>query len=306
MAAAASHINALAANALHHILLTATTHDNLLRFVAACAHVWGEWWRVVGGSAAYGRGLGAGEERARVLKAITEAIEAEGGTLDLGNQRIGDAGAAALGAALQAMPRVKFAELDLAQNDLTAVGAASLAPALRRPGLRELRLVENPSLGDGGVATLAKALPHTLEDLRLNGTGCGDGGLVALAAVLPALTRLGALYCGENPAATSRGWVALARALPSLPALTRIMLFHNPGMGAEGAAALVAAVTWPNCPWLKHLNVSHCELGDEDRASIKKLNGPRCDDGHRGRRRGGAMGGGMVLGNPYPDLVATA
>ena len=52
-------------HALQHILLTATTHDNLLRFVAACARVCGEWWRVVGGSAAYGRGLGAEEARAR-------------------------------------------------------------------------------------------------------------------------------------------------------------------------------------------------------------------------------------------------
>ena len=39
---------------LQHILLTATTHDNLLRFVAACARVCAEWWRAVGGSAAGG------------------------------------------------------------------------------------------------------------------------------------------------------------------------------------------------------------------------------------------------------------
>ena len=30
---------------LRAILLTAATHDNLLRFVAACARVCGEWWR---------------------------------------------------------------------------------------------------------------------------------------------------------------------------------------------------------------------------------------------------------------------
>ena len=52
MAAAAPHISALPPHALQRILLTATTHDNLLRFVAACARVCAEWWRVVGGSAA--------------------------------------------------------------------------------------------------------------------------------------------------------------------------------------------------------------------------------------------------------------
>ena len=38
--------------ALRRVLLTAVESDNLLRFVAACARVCGEWWRVVGGSAA--------------------------------------------------------------------------------------------------------------------------------------------------------------------------------------------------------------------------------------------------------------
>ena len=140
MAAAAPHISDLPPNALQHILLTATTHDNLLRFVAACARVCGEWWRVVGGSAAYGLGLpqpaGDEDERARLLKAITRALEAEedDSMLRLGSKGIGDAGAAVLGAALQAMPRIRFTKLDLQTSDLTAAGAVSLAPALRRPG----------------------------------------------------------------------------------------------------------------------------------------------------------------------------
>ena len=49
--------------ALRRILLGSS--DNLLRFVAACARVCAEWRRGVGASAAYGRALGAGEERAR-------------------------------------------------------------------------------------------------------------------------------------------------------------------------------------------------------------------------------------------------
>ena len=195
--------------ALRRILLGSS--DNLLRFVAACARVCGEWWRVVGGSAAYGRGLGVGEERTRVLKDITEALENEGEDVDLRDKRIGDAGAAMLGAALQAVPTIRFTNLVLFNNALTAVGAASLAPALRRPwgagGLRTLNVRNNPSLGDAGVAALAKALPPTLEELNVDDTDCGDDGLVALAAALPALTRLTLMSFGGIPAATTRGWV---------------------------------------------------------------------------------------------------
>ena len=123
--------------------------DNLLRFVAACARVCAEWRRVVGGSAAYGLGLPRGRredlpmhlqyndedgERARVLKEITRALETVGEELDLDDDRIGDAGAAVLGAALQAVPRIRFTKLDLQTSDLTAAGAVSLAPALRPPG----------------------------------------------------------------------------------------------------------------------------------------------------------------------------
>ena len=39
MAAAAPHIGALPPIVLRHILLGATAHDNLLRFVATCARV---------------------------------------------------------------------------------------------------------------------------------------------------------------------------------------------------------------------------------------------------------------------------
>ena len=153
--------------ALRRILLGSS--DNLLRFVAACARVCAEWRRVVGGSAAYGLGLprarleedywveydGDDDERARVLKVITRALEREGEELDLEmhQKRIGDAGMAVLGAALQAMPRIRFTTLHLQHNELTAKGAASLVPSLRRPwgdrGLKRLWVNSNP-LGDAG------------------------------------------------------------------------------------------------------------------------------------------------------------
>eukprot|EP01045_Picozoa_sp_COSAG04_P033928 COSAG04_NODE_7217_length_1166_cov_1.135895_2_plen_174_part_01 len=171
MAAAAPHISALPPHVLQHILLAATTHGNLLRFVATCARVCVEWWRVVGGSsAAYGRGLEAGAERPQVLAAITKAMEREGEGFGLYNKSI-DAGAAVVGAALQAMPTIRFTELRLTHNELTVAGVASLAPALRRlwggNGLRYLDLSGNSGLGDAGVGALAKALPPTLDWLNI-------------------------------------------------------------------------------------------------------------------------------------------
>eukprot|EP01045_Picozoa_sp_COSAG04_P007886 COSAG04_NODE_423_length_14604_cov_8.047777_3_plen_310_part_00 len=258
-------------HALHHILLTATTHDNLLRFVAACARVCGEWWRAVGGSAAYGRGLGAGAERWRVLKDITAALEGQGGELDLRNKSIGDAGAAALGAALLAVPTIRFTALDLDSNELTVAGVTSLAPALRRPwgaaGLRVLNVKNNPSLGDAGVAALAKALPPTLRRLLIGSTGCGDDGLVALAAALPASTHFQMLGCNRNPAACARGWAALAGALPSLPALKTLGADGCTGMGSEGAAALAAAM--PQCPRLQTLWVVNCGANEQAKAALR-------------------------------------
>ena len=267
--------------ALRAILLGPS--DNLLRFVAACARVCAEWRRVVGGSAAYGLGLPRGrredlhdgwyegdeDERARMLKAITKALEG-GWHLNIA-ELISDAGAAVLGVALQAMPRIRFPGLYLANNELTAAGATSLAPALRRPwgdgGLQTLWVREQPTLGDAGVAALAKALPPTLETLEFGETGCGDDGLVALAAALPALTRIAGLYLYTNPAATARGWVALAGALPSLPALEELSATGSTGMGSEGAAALAAAL--PQCPRLEAVSVYDCGLDEQAKAALR-------------------------------------
>ena len=70
----------------HILLLTATTHENLLRFVAACARVCADWRWVVGGSVAYGLALpwvwregvcywrDEDDERARVLMALDEML----------------------------------------------------------------------------------------------------------------------------------------------------------------------------------------------------------------------------------------
>jgi len=206
------HINDLPEPALRGILLTSVQAENLLRYLSACARVCCEWRRVVVESRAYARGLGRGSRRSRILKDVAKAVDTG---LHLPRKQIGDTSVATLAAALQAMPRIRFEYFNLDRNKLGAPAAASLAPTLRLPwgkrGLRRLILSDNRELGDAGVATLAAALPRSLEQLSLREIGCGDDGFAALAAAIPNLQRLRALDCNSNVAGV-RGWSALASA----------------------------------------------------------------------------------------------
>ena len=145
--------------ALRRVLLTAVETPNLLRYVAACARVCAEWWRVVGGSAAYGRALG--EERAEVLKAISGALDKGGQRLYLCGKRLCTAGGAALGAALAAMPSpLPYEAMRLDGNDLTDAGMAPIAAAIgggRAPHLKLLDVGDN-ELGAEGMRALWAAL----------------------------------------------------------------------------------------------------------------------------------------------------
>jgi hypothetical protein len=298
-------IGDLPAPALQCILLTAVRTDNLLRYVAACASVCATWRRVVAGSAAYGLGLPRSrsrpvpdyswltkhhaeddDERARVLKTITWGLEQDPvHGLRVGHLRVG-AGMAALGAALQAMPQIRFTRLDVGDGDLSAAGVASLVPALRRPwgdgGLRRFHVNcsgsdRRCSVGDAGMKALTGVLPPTLEWLSFEGTGCSDDGFEALAVALPALTQLELLWCGDNPGVGARGWTALAGALPSLPALREVIATHNTQLEPKGAAALLAAV--PRCSSLASCSVNLEGLASEIVVAFKALTR---DDDHPG------------------------
>ena len=227
-------INDLPTNVLTNILLSATTHADLLAHVALCACVHPEWRRAVMGSAAYGHGIvgrsaiagaavaqiTAATERARVLRELSAALRQAkaDGKLDLGAAYAGDAGIRALDAAVRALPSpLALTELRLEGCLLTAAGMATIAGLMRdgRLGsqLKELHVPGN-DLGDAGVTALAAALPPTLEGLSFMVVGCGDAGMLAVARALPT-TRVGQLLCYMNPAVTEAGWTALAAALPT-------------------------------------------------------------------------------------------
>eukprot|EP01045_Picozoa_sp_COSAG04_P006084 COSAG04_NODE_294_length_17734_cov_15.211568_9_plen_306_part_00 len=273
-------IGDLPESALRRILLGPS--DNLLRFVATCARVCVEWWRVVGGCAAYAHGL-RGEERPRVLRVITQALGwgssevlrlRNGATF--GGHKIGDAGAAALGAALLAMPASRpMSTFDISQAGVTAAGFTSLVPVLRRSwgggGLKTIYVWGNP-IGDAGVAALAGALPETVEDLSIYDTECGDDGFVALAAAMPRLTRMRVLGVGRNQHVGPAGFRAVAEALPAMPALREVSAQKLHGMGSEGASALAAAV--PQCPRLQVLDLSQSDFDDQAKSQLRMLARP--------------------------------
>ena len=271
------------------ILLAATWHDDLLRHVNVCARVCADWHRVVSGCAAYGAGWGADAagraERARALKRIRATLrrtwehsELENTELLLSECGIGDEGGAALGAALQVWPAARvITSIYLDDNNLTSTGLAPVVAALRRSfatdGLKLLDVGNNPSLGDAALTLLAGALPPTLEELTMNGTGCGDPGMVAIAAKLPALTGLQSFACAYNTDVGQVGWAALGAALPRLPALSELTLHNCSGMGDGGVAALVIGL--PEAAALSDLDLEDCGVGDAGAEALAAVL-PRC------------------------------
>jgi hypothetical protein len=94
--------------------------------------------------------------------------------LNLKECNIRDAGAAALADGLRDLPRLQFADLNVALNGLGRSGAESLSELVACPALAELRLdVNRNKIGDGGALRLRRlAGAPCLTRLRLLVHGC--------------------------------------------------------------------------------------------------------------------------------------
>ena len=112
------------------------------------------------------------------LPALVRAIEAHPSlvSVDLWANRLGDAGATIFAAVLH---RLRFA--NLGQNDVGDAGAAAIAEALRgNTALRPLMLTNN-RVQDAGATALAAALPGTrITDLNLYWNGITSAGIHVL------------------------------------------------------------------------------------------------------------------------------
>ena len=296
-------INSLDEATLRFILLSATTHDDLLEHIATCACVCPEWWQIVICSPAYGGGWApdvAGQTlRRQVLQTISHRLltartpgEFYGQLfLTAGLKRgcgpiLGDAGGRVFGAALRAMPTpLALTMICLGANDLTLAG---LAPALAsmhwhhgimgswelhhvQTGLVSINIADNPKLGDAGIVALASSMPPTVQELQFGNTGCGDEGMAAIAAALLSkdMQRLRALACDRNPMIGAPGWTALAAVCPRLPALRTLQAFQCTGMGDAGVAALAAGL--PAARLFERLNIIDCDIGAAGGQTLIKL-----------------------------------
>ena len=174
-------------------------------------------------------GLRSGSERIRALQIRAAFTEPEDPTeLDLDSKRIGDEGAAVLGAALGAMDApLPFETINLRGNEPTAAGMRSIAEGMGRgrlPNLREVSVENNSSnlmktghnralglVGDDGLMALAEVLADcaSLERLYFGSCGVRGAGFEAVAALVPRWPKLRMLYATGNPGPSD----ALARAL---------------------------------------------------------------------------------------------
>ena len=160
------------------------------------------------------------------LSMTLEQSELKG--LDLSLARVGDKGAEYLG---RALPKSKLQVLTLDNNEITPVGAQSLAAGIAQSTtLRELDLSDN-RLEDLGVQALTSALPQS---------------------------QLSILHLGNNKIGSSGG-TELAKVLPKTK-ITLLDLMDN-RLNNEGALSIIHELN--HCPHLRSLNLSNNKINED-------------------------------------------
>ena len=298
---------------LAKILLESTPVDNLLLHVSVCARVHPSWRAIVLRSPAYtvrlpfrkevvmpwvSAALAAKERESLALGCTSAGYESNpayrGHSTEQprvrrpapptglvaapdsseGNLPLGDGGALALGAALQAMPSpLPFQSIHLFKNFLTSEGLEPVMRAIRQrgcPRLTYLSVRHNP-LGDAGISMLAAALPPSIRELYVGRTDCGDAGMIDLAAALPS-TELEELHCVDLPLVGRAGWGALGKTLPQLPCLKLLNLTMNPGVSP---LSCTVAATLPQAVRFERLLLDDCNVEDECVLALAKML-PQC------------------------------
>jgi NLR family CARD domain-containing protein 3 len=121
-------------------------------------------------------------------------------SLNISDNDLGNIGVTALTRGLQQSSTCHLCRLDVNSNNITSVGAISVAAMLRvNKSLEELNLSFN-NIGDEGAMTIATALQinTTLRCLSLRRNGIGNIGAQSIAKTLPHMTALKELILSKN------------------------------------------------------------------------------------------------------------
>ena len=198
--------------------------------------------------------LDTAEDAKEIVDALTSPSNRNSNTLILEGNTLGIPAAAAIGAALEHLPRLQHAVLkDLFTSRLkneVPIALKHLHDGITASGayLVELDLSDN-AFGPIGMESVKPFLQspscERLEILRLNNCGLGLPGGALLADALGNLKNLRTLVVGRNRLASSSTKDDVAGRLGSaLSTLTNLEVLEMPqnGLRAEGIISLVAAV----------------------------------------------------------------
>ena len=165
--------------------------------------------------------------------------------LELSGNQIGYAGVSALANACASGALGKLVFLRLDRNQISDAGMTVLADAIRSgsmANLERLELVRN-QISDAGMTALADAIPHmaSLKNLSLGDNQIGDSGMTAFAGAIGASGAMGSLeylFLNNNNIGDV-GMIAFSAAIRSgaLRALDNLYLYPNPGDGGPAMRA---------------------------------------------------------------------
>ena len=202
-----------------------------------------------------------------------ELAAGAGAPLDLRSRKLGDAGVAALAAALAAAAAAPPSSIDLRRNEISEAAGVTLAAAIAgAPGLLRLALSDNPIAGtEAGRAVAGAAAVNTLQAAgrgewfrSVSDRGLCDAGVAVVSRYLAADSVLASVGLHYNQIGPD-GAACLSEGLAGNSSLTELSLYSN-RIGPAGGISIAAALRSNRC--LTSLDLGGNGLGDGGAAAF--------------------------------------